>query len=77
MIIMPSHGKHYSPAILQLYLDDFPMVMIDKKLRGIPVPSVRTDNRAAAAKLIFLLRRIRKQFPSGNAETGLSVKGNG
>ena len=33
-IIMPSHGKHYSPAILQLYLDDFLMVMIDKKLRG-------------------------------------------
>ena len=52
IIIMPSHGKHYSPAILQLYLDDFPMVMIDKKLRGIPVPSVRTDNRAAAAALV-------------------------
>ena len=57
MIIMPSHGKHYSPAILQLYLDDFPMVMIDKKLRGIPVPLVRTDNRAAAASLVRELAR--------------------
>lgn len=72
-----------------LYLDDFPMVMIDKKMRGIPVPSVRTVNRAVAASLVrelaregcgkiaFLLRRIRKQFPSGNAETVLSVKWNG
>ena len=50
MIIMPCHGKNYSPAILQLYLDDFPVVLIDKKMKGIPVPSVRTDNKAATGR---------------------------
>ena len=55
MIIMPCHGKNYSPAILQLYLDDFPVVLIDKKMKGIPVPSVRTDNKAATAALVRAL----------------------
>ena len=30
------HGKNYSPAILQLYLDDFPVVLIDKEDEGHP-----------------------------------------
>lgn len=52
LIIMPSHGEHYSAAILKLYIDGFPVVMVDKKLSGIPLPSVRTDNSAAVARLV-------------------------
>lgn len=52
LIIMPSHGKHYSPTILRLFLDRFPMVLIDKKLQGIQLPSVRTDNHGAVAHLV-------------------------
>lgn len=55
LIVMPSHGRHYSPAILKLYLDQFPMVLIDKKLTGIPLPSVRTDNYNAVAQLVRYL----------------------
>lgn len=55
LIIMPSHGKHYSPAILKLYLDGFPVIMVDKKLWGIPVASVRTNNASATARLVHSL----------------------
>ncbi len=52
LIIMPSHGEHYSATILKLSLEGFPVVMVDKKLAGIPLPSVRTDNAAAVARLV-------------------------
>ena len=51
LIIMPCHGNHYSTTILRLIIDDFPVVLIDKRLEGIPVPSVRTDNAGATACL--------------------------
>lgn len=51
LILMPCRGVHYNTAILRLVLDRFPVVLIDKKLEGLCLPSVRTDNRAAAALL--------------------------
>jgi len=56
LIIMPSHGQHYNPAILKLVLDKFPVVLIDKRLQGIEVPSVRTDNTAAMHKLVTYMK---------------------
>lgn len=77
LIIMPSHGKHYNQAILRLCLNGFPVVLVDKKMKGIPVPSVRTDNRAAAATLVRALaeegnRRI--AFISTDDQKADSVK---
>lgn len=55
LIIMPSHGSYYNTSILKLIVDKFPVVVIDKKLEGIPVPTVRTDNCAAAGRLVKCL----------------------
>jgi DNA-binding LacI/PurR family transcriptional regulator len=55
LIIMPSHGTHYNTSILKLIVNKFPVILIDKKLEGIPVPSVRTDNCAAAGRLVRCL----------------------
>lgn len=52
LIIMPCHGSHYNTSILRLIIDEFPVVLIDKKLEGIPVPSVRTDNEGAVECLV-------------------------
>lgn len=52
LIVMPCHGVYYNPKILKLILEGFPIVVIDKKLDGIPVPSVRTDNRRATKDLV-------------------------
>ncbi len=58
LVVMPCHGVYYNPQILKLILEDFPVVMIDKKLEGISVPSVRTDNKEAVK---VLLRRLVKK----------------
>lgn len=50
IIIMPVHGEHYNPKILRLILDGFPIVFIDRCLKGIPAPFVGSDNITAAKK---------------------------
>lgn len=55
LIIMPCHGKHYNPSLLKLYLEEFPVVMVDKNMQGIKLPSVRTDNAAAVWLLVETL----------------------
>lgn len=55
LIIMPCHGLYYNPNLLKLILNGFPVVVIDKKLDGIPVPSVRTDNEEAVYRLMHEL----------------------
>lgn len=52
LVVMPCHGLYYNPNILKLILEDFPVVIIDKKLEGISVPSVRTDNKQAVKTLV-------------------------
>lgn len=55
LIVMPCHGVYYNPKILKLILEGFPVVVIDKKLEGISVPSVRTDNKQAIKTLVKYL----------------------
>ncbi|MEY8353036.1 GntR family transcriptional regulator [Lachnospiraceae bacterium 54-53] len=52
IIVMPCHGLYYNTEILKLVVEGFPMVLIDKKMDGIPVPSVRTDNHRAMKELV-------------------------
>lgn len=52
LVVMPCHGVYYNSKILKLILEDFPVVMVDKKLEGISVPSVRTDNKEAVKRLL-------------------------
>ena len=56
LIIMPCHGVYYNPKILKLILEGFPVVVIDKKMEGISVPSVRTDNKQAIKTLVKQLQ---------------------
>lgn len=51
MIILPVHGEYYNARLLRLVLDHYPIVLIDRYLRGIPATSVCTDNRKAAEEL--------------------------
>lgn len=50
MIIMPVHGENYNPKLLRLVLDKFPIVLIDRYLKGIPAAFVGYDNFNAAKK---------------------------
>lgn len=63
IIVMPCHGLYYNTAILKLVIEAFPIVLIDKKMEGIPVPSVRTDNYLAMKKLVdYLVRKGNKKI---------------
>ena len=55
LIIMPSHGVTYNPEILKLVLSGFPVILVDKNLDGIDVPSIRTNNAAAMRDLVLYL----------------------
>lgn len=50
IIIMPVHGENYNPRLLRLVLDKFPVVLIDRYLKGIPAAFVGSDNVNAAKK---------------------------
>lgn len=57
LIILPCHGFYYNTALLKLVIEDFPVVVLDKKMEGISVPSIRTDNKDAVFRLIEYLKR--------------------
>jgi len=52
LIIMPCHGDHYNTAILKLIIENFPIVLIDKRMVGIPVSTVSTDGSKAVESLV-------------------------
>ncbi|MCJ7840626.1 GntR family transcriptional regulator [Lederbergia sp. NSJ-179] len=48
IIILPVHGEHYNMKILELVLKGFPILLLDRYLRGIQASSVSTDNIRAS-----------------------------
>lgn len=56
LIIMPCHDSHYNMTILKLILDDYPVVLVDKRMHGLPVSSVCTDGREAIRTLVHHLK---------------------
>ncbi len=51
LIIFPVHGENYNVELLKLSLKNFPLVLVDRYLKGIPASSVCTDNRLASEQL--------------------------
>ncbi len=51
LIIMCVHDENYNSKVLKLSVDNFPTVLIDRMLKGIPIPYVGTDNYKAAKEL--------------------------
>ncbi|WEG14680.1 GntR family transcriptional regulator [Pullulanibacillus sp. KACC 23026] len=58
LIIYPVNGEHYTEALLRLVVDKFPLVLVDRYLKGIPANAVYTDHREASIKITdYLLDR--------------------
>ncbi|MDQ0226293.1 GntR family transcriptional regulator [Metabacillus niabensis] len=51
LIIFPVHGEHYNTELLKLVLSEFPLVLVDRYLKGIPASSVCTNNQEASEAL--------------------------
>ncbi|MEG0743027.1 MAG: GntR family transcriptional regulator [Clostridia bacterium] len=56
LITMPCQNSYYNMTILKLILDQFPVVLMDKRMYGLPVPSVCTDGKAAIQRLVAHLQ---------------------
>ena len=56
LIIMPCHDSHYNMTILRLILENFPIVLVDKRMHGLPISSVCTDGREAMRLLVHHLK---------------------
>jgi DNA-binding LacI/PurR family transcriptional regulator len=48
ILILPAHGEYYNAEILKQIVNKRPLVFVDRKMKGLPVPSVSTDNVATA-----------------------------
>lgn len=55
IILMCAQGETYSAAVLRLSVEHFPIVLVDRELKGLPIPFVGTDNYSAAKELVNLL----------------------
>lgn len=51
LIVFPVHGVHYNNELLKLVGNQFPVVFVDRYIKGIPASSVSLDNREAAIVL--------------------------
>ncbi|MGQ4665258.1 GntR family transcriptional regulator [Metabacillus halosaccharovorans] len=50
LIVFPAQAEYFSEEILKLVLNKFPLVLVDRHLKGISTASVSTDNVGAARK---------------------------
>jgi GntR family transcriptional regulator of arabinose operon len=63
LIVYPIHGEHYNGELLRLVLNEFPLVLIDRYLKGIKAFSVCTNNKKAAQELTdYLLDKQHKHI---------------
>lgn len=51
IIIMCVHGENFNSIVLKLAVENYPIVLLDRQLKGVPVSFVGTDNRQAAREL--------------------------
>lgn len=63
IIIMCVHGENFNSAVLKLAVEEYPIVLLDRRLKGVPVSFVGTDNQRAARELTdWLLDRGHKNI---------------
>jgi DNA-binding LacI/PurR family transcriptional regulator/DNA-binding transcriptional regulator YhcF (GntR family) len=63
LIVFPVAGEYYNPMLLQLAVNGFPVVVVDRYLKGIPAHTVHTNNVKAAYEITnYLLDRGHTQL---------------
>lgn len=55
LIVFPVHGEFYNPELLRLVVTRFPIVLVDRHLKGIPASAVYIDNVNASRQLTLHL----------------------
>lgn len=50
LIVFPAQGEYFNAEILKLVIQKFPLVLVDRHLKGVAAASISTDNVAAAVR---------------------------
>lgn len=64
IVIFPVHGEHYNTELLRLVLDKYPLVLVDRYLKGLAAAAVYTDNRKSTLDITNYL------FEQGHTQVG-------
>lgn len=64
LILLPASSEYLGPKLLKLIASDFPTVVIDRVIEGLPVSSVTIDNEGSAETLTNYL------FSNGHTKIG-------
>ncbi len=77
LIVFPVNGELYNSDLLKLVYKQFPLVLVDKYLKGIPASAVYTDNKRASEVLTeYLLNKghTRVAFISSTVQNTSSIE---
>ena len=55
LILMCSQGEVYNETVLELYMNKYPLILLDREMAGISLPVVTTDNYHASCELVTKL----------------------
>lgn len=55
LILMCSQGEVYNEVVLELYVNKYPLILLDRGMAGISLPVVTTDNYQASCELVTKL----------------------
>lgn len=51
ILLLCAQGDNYNNKVLELSLKGYPLVLVDRRMQGISIPCVRTDNYEASKKV--------------------------
>lgn len=55
ILMLPVHGEYYNAELLRQILKTRPLVFVDRRMQGLPVPSVSTDSFAVSEMAVARL----------------------
>ena len=55
ILLLCAQGDNYNSKVLELALNGYPLVLMDRRMQGISIPCVRTDNYEAANEVTKIL----------------------
>lgn len=58
LILMPQQRANYNADFVRLILDDFPVVILDRKLTGIQAPCISSDNESIVYQMTMKLLEL-------------------
>ena len=51
LIVMPVQKQTFNPELIRLHMNGFPIILLDREIRGMDIPVITTDNYKASCEL--------------------------